>query len=66
MKEDAAVASTVYVGLLDEWDVGESQTWKLNKLVGPNSKGFTQITLIEAEAGYVFYTSTLNKLLHGP
>lgn len=48
LTDDAPVASTAYVGLLDK---RESQTWTLSELVGPKSKfGFT---LVEAVPGCV-------------
>lgn len=48
MEGDAPVASTAYIGLLDERNIGGNRTWKLGELVGPNSQGFT---LIKAEPG---------------
>lgn len=48
MKEDAPVAWTTYVGLLDKRDVGGGRTWKLNELIGPKSRGFM---LVKAEPG---------------
>ncbi|KAJ3963593.1 hypothetical protein EV361DRAFT_1038162, partial [Lentinula raphanica] len=35
---EAPVASTSYVGLHDDSDVGEARTWSVNELVGPQSK----------------------------
>lgn len=57
MLDDAPVASTAYVGLLDERDVGGNRTWSLNELVGPQSKH--NFTLVKSVAGYVTFLFTL-------
>jgi len=46
MANDAPVASTSYIGLLDSGEGGEGQTWTLKELVGPRSKGFTLVKAV--------------------
>lgn len=51
MREDAPVASTSYIGLLDEREVGEERTWGLNELIG--AEATEKFTLVEAKPGCI-------------
>lgn len=60
MSDDAAVASSAYVGLSDKGEFGKGRAWRLSDLVGPESKfGFT---LVKAVPGYAFFLMYLKSL----
>ncbi|KAJ3760420.1 hypothetical protein EV360DRAFT_39851 [Lentinula raphanica] len=62
VEDEAPVASTSYVGLLDSGDAKQRRTWGLQELIGPRAKG--AFTLVQAQPGYLFVFLLLYILAH--